>query len=193
MNRFVTILAAAVVFAVAGCGGDDSSEGETSVSASSSSVPFDRAFIDAMVPHHESAIAMAQEAKQAWLSQPDLVKIADDIIATQQAEIDQMLAWREEWFGAGPRESEMEALALLGLSAEEAGMMAHGGDLSGADDVDMSFAEMMIGHHEGAIKMAELASTRAGHDEIRQLGEAIMAAQAREIEIMKPHAEGTHH
>ncbi len=57
----------------------------------------------------------------------------------------------------------------------------------------MSFAEMMIGHHEGAIKMAELASARAEHDEIRQLAEAIMAAQAREIEIMKPHAEDAHH
>ena len=193
MNRFMTILAATVVFAIAGCGGDDSSVDGTSVSANSSSVPFDRAFIDAMVPHHESAIAMAQEAKQAGLSQPELVKIADDIIATQQDEIDQMLGWREEWFGAGPRESETEALAVMGLSAEEAGMMAHGGDLAGAADVDMSFAEMMIGHHEGAIKMAELASTRADHNEIRQLAAAIIAAQAREIEIMKPHAEGAHH
>ena len=192
MNILVTILAAAVVFAVTGCGGDESSGDGTSVSASSGSVPFDRAFIDAMVPHHESAIAMAQEAKQAGLSQKDLVKIADDIIATQQDEIDQMLEWREEWFGAGPRGSETEALGVLGLSSEEAGMMAHGGDLSSAEDVDLTFAEMMIGHHEGAIKMAELASTRGDHDEIRRLSEAIIAAQAREIEIMKPHAEGAH-
>jgi len=190
MNILVTILAAAVVFAVTGCGGDESSGDGTSVSASSSSVPFDRAFIDAMVPHHESAIAMAQEAKQAGLSQPDLVKIADDIIATQQGEIDQMLEWREGWFGAGPRGSETEALGVLRLSSEEAGMMAHGGDLSSAEDVDMTFAEMMIGHHEGAIKMAELASTRGDHDEIRRLAEAIIAAQAREIEIMKPYAQG---
>lgn len=192
MNRFVTILATTVVFAIAGCGGDDRSVDGTSVSANSGSVPFDRAFIDAMVPHHESAVAMAQEAKQAGLSQPGLVEIAEDIVATQQEDIDQMLEWREEWFGVGPRGSEMEALAVLGLSAEEAGM-THGGDLSSAEDVDMSFAEMMIGHHEGAIKMAELAPTRAGHDEIRQLAEAIIAAQAREIEIMKPHAEDAHH
>jgi uncharacterized protein (DUF305 family) len=193
MNRFVTMLAAAVVFAIAGCGGEETSSDGTSVSASSGSVPFDRAFIDAMVPHHESAIAMAREAKEAGLAQPDLVEIADDIIATQQEEIDQMLGWREEWFGAGPRESEMQALAVLGLSAEEAGMMAHGGDISSADDVDLSFAEMMIEHHEGAIRMAELAPTRAGHDEVRQLAEAITAAQAREIEMMKPHAQGAHH
>ena len=193
MKKLVTILATAIVLAIAGCGGNESSGDGTSVSTSSSSVPFDRAFIDAMVPHHESAIAMAREAKEAGLSQPDLVKIADDIIATQQEEIDQMLGWRTTWFGAGPQGSEMEALAVLGLTAEEAGMMDHSGELSGAEDVDKAFAETMIGHHEGAIKMAELASTRAEHDEIRQLAEAIMAAQAREIEIMMPHAEGGHH
>jgi uncharacterized protein (DUF305 family) len=49
-----------------------------------------------MVPHHQAAIEMAREAKQARLSQPELISIADDIIATQQAEIDQMLAWREQ-------------------------------------------------------------------------------------------------
>ncbi len=192
-RTLAVLAAAAVVLAIVGCGGDDSSGDRTIATAGASSVPFDRAFIDAMVPHHESAIAMAQEAKQAGLSQPDLVKIADDIIATQQAEIDQMLAWREEWFGAGPRESEEEALAVLGLSAEEAGMMAHEGELPGAEDVDKAFAEMMIEHHEGAIKMAQLASARGGHDETRQLAEAIIAAQAREIEIMEPHAEGAHH
>ena len=104
-----------------------------------------------------------------------------------------MLGWREEWFGSGPQGSEMEALAVLGLSSEEAGMMAHCGELSGAEDVDKSFAEMMIGHHEGAINMAELASTRADHGETRELAEAIIAAQAREIEIMKPHVESAHH
>ena len=192
MNRLVTILAAAIVVAVAGCGGDDNSADGTSVSARSSSVPFDRAFVDAMVPHHESAIDMAREAKQAGLSQPDLVKIADDIIATQQSEIDRMTQWREQWYGGTP-ESETAALATLGLSVEEAGMMAHGGDLSSADDVDQAFAEMMIEHHEGAIRMAELAATQAGHEEIRKLAEAIIAAQAREIEVMKPHAEGAGH
>lgn len=199
MNRFLTTILAAVaaVFAVAGGRGDESSGDETS-GPNSDSVPFDRAFIDAMVPHHESAIAMAREAKQAGLSQPELVAVADDIVVTQQEEIDKMLEWRKEWYGAGPRDPESEAVAVLGLSAEEHGMMGHGMmghdvDLSSADDVDMSFAEMMIGHHESAIKMAELASARADHDEIRQLADAIIAAQTREIEVMKPHAQGSGH
>ena len=193
MRKLTTILAAAML-AIAGCGGDDGSGGEgPRETAGTSSASFDRAFIDAMIPHHESAIEMAREAKEAGLTQRDLVEIADDIMATQQREIDQMLEWREQWFGADARDSESEALAVLGLSAAEAGMMAHGGDLSAADDIDKAFAELMIGHHEGAITMAELASTRASHEEIRRLAEAIIAAQAREIEIMEPHAEGAHH
>ena len=74
-----------------GCGGEDADENATPA-ATSSSVPFDRAFIDAMVPHHESAIEMAETAKAAGLSQPELVTVADDIIDSQQAEIDQMLS-----------------------------------------------------------------------------------------------------
>lgn len=55
------------------------------------------------------------------------------------------------------------------------------------------FAQMMIPHHEGAVAMAEAARERAEHDEIKELAEAIIAAQEREIEIMRPHAGGQHH
>lgn len=53
------------------------------------------------------------------------------------------------------------------------------------DDFDKAFVEMMISHHEGAVDMAELIPSRAKHDEIKQLGEAIIAAQTKEIADMK--------
>jgi uncharacterized protein (DUF305 family) len=53
------------------------------------------------------------------------------------------------------------------------------------DDFDKAFVEMMISHHEGAVDMAELIPSRAKHDEIKQLGEAIIAAQTQEIADMK--------
>jgi uncharacterized protein (DUF305 family) len=155
-------------------------------------VPFDRAFIDAMVPHHQAAIEMAQEALDAGLTQPELINIADNIIATQQSEIDQMLDWREQWFGSNEPGSEEAALETLELSAAEAGMEHGGMDLSTAGDVDQAFAEMMIGHHEGAVRIARLAEEKAGHDEIKQLAGEIIAAQEGEIAIMKKHAAGEH-
>ncbi len=54
---------------------------------------------------------------------------------------------------------------------------------------------MMVDHHEGAIRMARLADTRAQHSEIKQLARQIIVAQERELEIMKPLAntgEGGH-
>lgn len=193
MRKLVlALLLGAVGLTFAGCGGGDKTSAGDQSTAASGQVPFDRAFIDAMVPHHQSAIEMAREAKEAGFTQPDLLEIANDIIAGQQAEIDQMLEWRAEWFGSTRREPEDAALEALGLTASEAGMEHHGMDLSSADDVDRTFAEMMIGHHKGAIRMAELAQERAGHDEIEQLAGEIIVAQQREIDIMERHAEGMH-
>jgi uncharacterized protein (DUF305 family) len=192
LTKLPVLLLAAVALAVAGCGGDDETAADEQPAASSAEVPFDRAFIDAMVPHHEAAIEMAGEAKQAGLAAPELVKIADDIIATQQDEIDRMLAWREQWFGSREREPAAAALEVLGLSAAEAGMEHGGIDFATVDEVDHTFAGMMIGHHTGAIRMAELATQRAGHDEIKTLAADIIAAQQREIDTLEAFFEGGH-
>jgi uncharacterized protein (DUF305 family) len=192
MNKLAALLAAVVLVAAA-CGGDDDAEpagdGDT---VASGQVPFDQAFIDAMVPHHREAIEMAEAAQDRGLTQPDLEKIATDIVSSQQREIDQMLQWREEWFGSrtlGPILPE-----VLGVPENELGM-EHGSadEVAGAVDVDTTFAEMMIPHHEGAIAMAEAAKERGEHDEVKELAGAIIAAQEREIEIMRKHASGEHH
>jgi uncharacterized protein (DUF305 family) len=118
--------------------------------------------------------------------------IADDIIATQQAEIDQMLEWREQWFGSGEREPEAAAVEALGLSPGEAGTEHSATDLASADDVNQAFAGMMIGHHTGAIRTAELAKERADHAELKTLAGEIIAAQQREIDIIEEYFMGAH-
>jgi uncharacterized protein (DUF305 family) len=191
MRKLVVLLAAIAVVPL-GCGGGDDAEPEAGqTAATASEVPFDRASIDAMVPHHRAAIAMAKAAKRAGLTQPDLESIADDIVVSQQREIDQLLAWREEWFGSrtlGPVLPE-----VLGVPEDELGM-EHGSadEVAGAADVDQTFAEMMIAHHEGAIAMAEQAEERGQHEEVKELAGAIIDAQQREIDVMEEHAEGGH-
>lgn len=200
MQRFgflsLVLVTVALVSASAGCGGDgDSADSptESSPPASSSAVPFDRSFIDSMVPHHRSAIEMAQEAKRAGLAQPELIAVADDIVASQQQEIDQLLDWREEWFGS--RTVDPDGSSTLGMSESEMGMgMEHGADaIAEADDVDSAFAEAMIPHHEGAIAMAKLAQEKAQHDEINELAGSIIDAQDREIGILRKHTGGGGH
>jgi hypothetical protein len=53
------------------------------------------------------------------------------------------------------------------------------------DAFDKAFIEGMIPHHQGAIDMAELALQSAGHQEIKDLAKAIVAAQQQEIEQMQ--------
>lgn len=176
----VILLVAAVGVGLSACGGDDRA---ADVGAGAE---FDRAFIDAMVPHHESALEMARSAKAAGLTEPELEQVADDILATQQAEIDQMKEWRGEWFGSS--EVDPDGAAALGMSDEQMGMAHDADDLLNSGDVDSDFATMMIDHHKGAIEMAELALERAEHGELKELAEAIIDAQQREIEVLEPHA-----
>jgi uncharacterized protein (DUF305 family) len=62
--------------------------------------PFDVAFLDAMIPHHESAIEAGQIALEQSAN-PEIRSLAEEIISSQQAEIDQMTAWRSEWYPEG--------------------------------------------------------------------------------------------
>jgi uncharacterized protein (DUF305 family) len=64
------------------------------------SAPFDRAFIDAMIPHHESAIEAARAAETRAQKQ-ELKELARAIIADQQREIDLLRQWRQAWYGNG--------------------------------------------------------------------------------------------
>ena len=198
MSRKVLMMLPLLVAAglVAGCGGSDSEAPVAAATATSSSseVPFDRAFIDAMVPHHRSAIEMAEAAKPR-LTQPDLIKVADDIIASQQAEIDRMLDWREEWFGS--RQIDPKGASQLGLPKDRMGMdemgMENGSmqDIENADDVDKAFAQAMIPHHQAAIEMAKLAREKGQHDEIKDLADDIVDAQEREIGVLRKALDGS--
>ena len=59
---------------------------------------FDLRFINAMLPHHEGALEMAKEA-QNKSKRPEIKKLAQEILTSQQAEIDQMKQWRKSWYG----------------------------------------------------------------------------------------------
>lgn len=58
---------------------------------------FDLRFINAMIPHHEGAIIMAEDVL-AKSERPEIKQLAQEIIASQQQEIDQMKEWRQAWY-----------------------------------------------------------------------------------------------
>ena len=63
------------------------------------------------------------------------------------------------------------------------GMMANLDNKTG-DAFDQAFIDEMILHHRGAIEMANLAIHNAKHQEIKDLAEAIIQAQSKEIDEM---------
>lgn len=61
---------------------------------------FDLAFLSMMISHHARAIMMAESVLMGS-PRGQVVVLAEDIIATQAAEIGQMQLWRDEWFLRG--------------------------------------------------------------------------------------------
>ena len=57
---------------------------------------FDKAFIDAMIVHHEGAIKMAQQAEHRAQHQ-EIKDLSGNIISAQTAEIEQMKQWKKDW------------------------------------------------------------------------------------------------
>ena len=57
---------------------------------------FDKAFLLAMIAHHEGAIEMADEAKVS-AKHEEIRNMADTIISAQTVEIEQMEKWLVDW------------------------------------------------------------------------------------------------
>lgn len=77
--------------------GMDSSMGDMMVSLKDKSGDdLDRAFIEAMIPHHQGAIEMAKQVENT-AKHEELRSLAKEIIQAQEKEIEQMQKWQKEW------------------------------------------------------------------------------------------------
>ena len=60
--------------------------------------PFDKAFIEQMIPHHEMAVMMSRMALRR-AERPELRELLQSIVVSQSAEIEQMRTWYAAWYG----------------------------------------------------------------------------------------------
>lgn len=60
---------------------------------------FDKAFIDAMIPHHQAAVVMANQVISNGTN-AEVEQLAKAIVKAQSKEIAQMPVWRMKWYGA---------------------------------------------------------------------------------------------
>lgn len=136
----------------------------------------DAAFVDAMVPHHEGAVEIAQVAlKNAEHAKTR--QLAQNIIDSQQAEIKKLKSIREDLDGPVMKMSDKDMSMM--------GMMKDPQQLADKNPFDLAFIDHMIPHHESAIAMSEVALDKSKNSEIRSLAGDIVSAQKREIGQMK--------
>lgn len=149
-------------------------------------VPIEQQFIDMMVPHHESAVAMAQVALER-AEHAELRQFADDMISAQQAEIQQMRDWRKAWFGSAQTPGMAQMPMFPGstsgdrMSGETMDMTEMVDQLRDAEPFDRKFIDAMIEHHKMAIKAGKIALDRSTRREIKALAQEMITAQTREI------------
>lgn len=62
---------------------------------------FDRAFLEAMILHHEGALSMAESALKSS-AHGEIRELSKAIIASQSVEIAQMRVWLSGWYEAEP-------------------------------------------------------------------------------------------
>jgi uncharacterized protein (DUF305 family) len=142
----------------------------------------DGAFVAGMVPHHEGAIKMARIARER-ARHHEIRELADEVIATQTAEIETLESIHERLFG-----EPVGAMShgSMGLDAQMMGMDADMSMLESASgpEFDRAFIDVMIAHHQGAVRMAQIELAEGEDPETRALAEDVIEAQSREIDAM---------
>ena len=134
----------------------------------------DIAFAEMMIPHHEQAIEMSEIAFLNTTN-PDVLKLAQEIKDAQSPEIELMMSW------TGVKTSTHAGHMMDGmLSQSELSDLRKEKD----KEFDRLFLEGMIKHHEGAIEMAQDVAASKNKD-VADLSAAIISAQELEIAKIK--------
>jgi uncharacterized protein (DUF305 family) len=159
----------------------------------------DAHFIVMMIPHHQGAIAMSELALSR-ARRPEIKALAQRIVASQSREITQMRQWYRQWYGSDVPSwgigtgygmgmgmgmgKGMNRGMGMGMGWGMPGFSTSLDALRSAPDFDRVFIEQMIPHHRMGVMMASMAQTNSEHPELRELQQAMVKDQSREIEQM---------
>lgn len=180
-------LALALTLAACGTGEATSPASASNAATTQSSADHgDLQFTQAMIPHHEQAVEMAQLALEDRAAASTEVKaLAEQIAAAQEPEIATMNDWMSQW-GAPD--------TMAGMDHEMDGMMSgqQMGDLASATgaDFDQQWLTMMIQHHEGAVSMADAVLATTNDARVSELARTVVQGQKAEIATMQGLLQG---
>jgi len=143
----------------------------------------DTAFAKGMLGHRRGAVDMAK-IELKYGTDETMRKLAQDIIDSQQLEIDILNKWLASHPDAPkpkPNTEAMQEAYVKGTNTMHSDMM-----LGIAEPVaDMAFARGMLPHHIGAVDMAKVQLQYGTDEEMRKLAQDIIDAQQPEIELIQ--------
>ena len=141
-------------------------------------------FMQGMIAHHAQAIYMSRMA-ESHKANPRVVRLAIKIDQSQVAEIRIMQDWLRSNGQHAPDTSSWRTMTMPGmLTAAQLDSL----DKSTGVEFDRAFLEMMIAHHEGALKMVDdlFATTRAGQEvDVNVFANDVVSVQTAEIGMMR--------
>ncbi|MGW0162503.1 DUF305 domain-containing protein [Mycobacterium sp. NPDC003323] len=136
-------------------------------------------FAQHMIPHHSQAVEMVDILLGKDGVDPRVIPLAEQIRAAQAPEIEQMQSWLTEW--GNPPMPDMDHGSMDGMVAP-----ADIEKLRAAPGPEATrlFLQQMIGHHEGAITMAQGEIDGGQYPPAVEMARAIIDSQQKEIDEM---------
>lgn len=156
-------------------------------------------FLKGMIPHHQSAVEMSESYLKHADKNGEFTELAENIIETQNQEIDQMNAMIKRLEKANGADDDMETDQEEAYLEKYDAMMDkhHSHAVSKTDDLDAAFAQGMSMHHQMAVDMAEIILKYTQDQELTDFANSIITLQKQEIREMQDYlnqnaGEGKH-
>ena len=137
-------------------------------------------FAQMMIPHHRQAVQMSDILLAKDGVPDDVRELAESIKSAQAPEIQQLTGWLGAW--GAPVEADMSGHHMDGMvsDADLAKLKSAPGE-----DAAHLYLQQMIGHHEGAVKMAQTEIDDGQNRDAVAMARSIVDTQNKEIDSMK--------
>jgi len=156
----------------------------------------DVGFAQDMSVHHQQAVEMAGWERD-HSTDPVLTQLASDIETTQNSQVGRMQGWLDLW-GAAQLPLGGQYMAWMsepthdhggGVAVTTMPGMATAADLAAmraatGKDLDITWLQLMLRHHEGAVGMLQYAADHAAVPQLRNLAAQMLKAQTSEIDYL---------
>ncbi len=141
-------------------------------------------FVLEMTPHHEGGINMAK-AIVKYGSNPEVKKIAENIITSQEAQIPIMKELASKFEKEKPSDKQNNKNYINEYNKVKETMFNQMESVTITNDADVNFLQQMIYHHEGAIAMANNILKYTKDPELKKLAENIVSSQSKGVKEMR--------